>query len=369
MKLFIGCAFFCYWLHGTSYDAKRLSLEEKIGQLLICHFHGEAVNEEARRLVQEIKVGGIIYYTWANLLDSKEQVYTLSRGLQQLAKENSPSIPLFLAVDQEGGRVSRLQNGFTLFLSNKIRGDIGNEELEEKLCFSIGEELQTVGISINFAPVVDVNNHSSNSIIGDRSYGNDPQRVADLAAASLRGYQKAHILATLKHFPGYGDVCCDSHLDLPVVDKTLDELKKEDLLPFEKLKNQTDAIIIAHILLPQLDCENPATLSKKILSYLRDEMRFQGLIIADSLIMQGVLKSCHTPEEAAIQALLAGCDMLILGGRLLNEEAKMELTVEDNERVFHAIVDAVRKGRIGEGRIDSAVQRILEMKQKYIRSI
>ena len=337
------------------FSLQSMTLEEKVGQLLMVHFRGETPNDDAKTLIQDVCVGGIIYYNWANGLSSPSQVQTLSKGIQALA-----STPLLIAVDQEGGTMSRFTHGFTKFPGNRELGMIGDPDLTEKTAFAIGQELQALGINMNLAPVVDVDTNPRNPIIGTRSYSHSPETVFIHGERAARGYKQANIIATLKHFPGHGDVAIDSHLDLPVLHKTLEELESCELLPFAKLAPSVDAIMTAHILAPALDEEYCATLSSKTVKYLRDTLGFQGMIISDSLVMKGVLKQCQSIDEAAICALNAGCDMLILGGGGL-----LELTIADVKRIHRSIADAVKSGRISEERLSQAVEKILNLKEQY----
>lgn len=361
------CAILC---SGCS-DARALSLEEKVGQLLMVHFHGEVANEDARTLIQDTKVGGFIYYEWANGLNSPQQVRTLSTSLQELTRSNPTPIPLLIAVDQEGGIVARLNKGFTKFPGNKALGETGDPQLARSVAFAIGQELQAVGINMNLAPVVDANINPRNPVIGVRSFGENPEIVIVFGQNALNGYREARIITTLKHFPGHGDVVIDPHEGLPVVDKTIQELRQVELLPFARLAASADAIMTAHILVPALDSENCSTLSKKTLTYLRDTIGFQGVIIADSLVMEGVTKQCNdSVDEAAIQALEAGCDILMLGGKLLSGEKNgFELSVSDVQRIHGSIVNAVKSGRISESRLNQAVERILLLKKRCTASI
>ena len=349
-------------------ELSQLSLDEKVGQILMVHFQGENANENARILVEDVKVGGIIYYNWSNGLHSPQQVENLSANLQKLVKNNRLPLPLLIAADQEGGRVCRLKNGFTPLPSNQTLGLTGDSEIAEAYAELAGQELLAVGINMNLAPVVDVNCNSHNSVIGDRSYGDNPEIVLAFGEKAVSGYKKAGIISTLKHFPGHGDVGVDSHVDLPVVNKTLDELMQVELFSFAGLASSADAIMTAHILVPALDPENCATLSNKTLTYLRQELGFQGVIISDSLVMKGVLKKCQTIDKAAIQALVAGCDMLILGGKLLIEgNVSQEITPSDVQRIHSSIVDAVKTGRVTQERLDDAVDRVLKLKRLRIK--
>jgi beta-N-acetylhexosaminidase len=345
-----------------------LTLEEKVGQILMAHFYGEEANDEAKVLVQEVKVGGIIYYNWANSLHSPQQVQALSRGLQELVKGNTHAIPLFIAADQEGGRVARLREGFTDFPGNGTIGITGNFALAEEVAYAMGRELLAVGVNMNLSPVVDVNSNPKNPVIGDRSFGADPLVVTAFGEKALRGFQRANVIPVLKHFPGYGDVTVDPHEDLPKNPKSFSDLERVELFPFAKLSPIADAVMTAHLLVPAIDPEHCSTLSEITLKYLRETLGFQGVIISDSLVMEGVLKNGRTVEEAAICALIAGCDHLILGGKLLSgEKAGLELKTSDVKRVHAAIVDAVLQGRIPEEKIDRAVDRLLKLKRKYLK--
>ncbi|MFS8563271.1 MAG: hypothetical protein LVR00_02645 [Rhabdochlamydiaceae bacterium] len=215
------CAAPCFGLNSDT-----LSLEEKVGQLLMVHFQGEVANEDARVLIQDMKAGSIIYYNWSNGLTSPEQVKTLSEGLQKLAKANQTPIPLLIATDQEGGRVCRLTQGFTVFPGNKALAMTGDPTLAEEAAFVMGRELKAVGVNMNLAPVIDVNINPQNPVIGTRSFGDDPKIVAAFGKKALSGYRRAGIIATLKHFPGHGDTAIDSHEALPVVTKEIGELKR-----------------------------------------------------------------------------------------------------------------------------------------------
>ena len=363
--LFISFSFSCF----ASYSFEKMTLEEKVGQLLMVHFNGKDANEEARILVQETKVGGIIYYNWCNGLDSPEQVQMLSSSLQKLTEDNQNPIPLLIAVDQEGGSVTRLKNGFTQFPSNKVLAQASDPHLAREAAFTMGQELRAVGINMNLAPVVDVNSNPANPVIGARSFSNQAETVLAFGAEALNGYKQAHIIATLKHFPGHGDTSIDSHEDLPIVHKSKEELKQVELLTIAGLASTADVIMTAHNLVPAFDTENCSTLSETTLNYLRETIGFQGVIVSDSLVMGGVLKKCKSVDEAAIQALRAGCDLLILGGKLLTGEYKgFELTTTDIQRVHDSIIQAVKTGRISEERINHAVERILDLKNRYLIS-
>jgi beta-N-acetylhexosaminidase len=362
LKLIASCliAASCF-----GYSKKEMNLEEKVGQLFVVVFRGEEVNDNAKALIHEMHVGGFIYYNWANGLTSPAQVKSLSEGLQKLAQETRLSIPLLITADQEGGIVARLTQGFTVFPGNKALGMTGDTELAKESAFAMGEELRAVGVNFNLSPVVDVNSNPRNPVIGIRSFSDSPDTVVAFGKKTLEGYSESGTIACLKHFPGHGDVEVDSHHDLPIINKSIEELRRVELKPFAELASVADTIMTAHILVPALDPDSCSTLSKKTLDFLRKDLGFQGVIIADSLVMQGVLKKCGSVDEAAIQALNAGCDILLFGGRLLVDNTNTELTVSDFRRIHHALVEAVKSGRVSEERLNQAVEKVIQLKNKY----
>lgn len=361
------------WLHlvivlvCAKMIALDLTLEEKVGQILMVHVHGEIANDDAKALIQDVKVGGIIYYNWANGLYSPYQVQNLSWSLQRLTQETPSRLPLLIAVDQEGGIVTRLNQGFTVFPSNRALCETHDPNMAHWAAYITGEELRAVGVNMNLAPVVDVNSNPRNPVIGIRSYGDNPEEVISFAEKALEGYQKANIIATLKHYPGHGDVEIDSHEALPLISKSIEELEKNELLPFRKLAPQANVIMTAHLRIPSMDQEKCATYSKKILDYLRNELGFNGAIITDSLAMKGALQEYPTIDEAVIAAINAGSDIILLGGsQLVGGQVTFEFKVDDIKRIHASVVDAVRKGVVSEERLDESVKRILDLKEHYL---
>jgi beta-N-acetylhexosaminidase len=359
MKIF---SFFFILMHCTLFaiEVSDLTLEEKVGQLLMVHFNGLDSNQESDRLICEAHVGGFIYYKWANGLVGPEQVKNLSAGLQASSK-----IPLLIAVDQEGGRVSRLTDGFTQFPSNFVVAKTGDPDYAREIAFVMGQEMRDVGVNMNFAPVVDVNINPYNPIIGDRSFGTDPSLVATFGAKSLEGYKQANVIATLKHFPGHGDVTVDSHKGIPIVNKNKSELVDVEWFPFQQLINEAPVIMTAHLIESALDPHQIATFSPLVVDkLLRQEMDFKGVIITDSLVMKGVSLSSSSIQEAALRALQAGHDMLLLGGGQLLGSSH-ELSVDDVMEIHHSLVEAVKEKKLSEERINQSVERILNLKDVY----
>lgn len=348
---------------GEFPTVENLTIEEKVGQILMVFIVGEEANVESKQLIENAFIGNIIYYRWSNGLHNPQQIQTLSNNLQRLAKLRRSGIPLLIAVDQEGGRVNRLTDGFTLFPSQEVLARSENPDLVEACAFGIATELKAVGINMNLAPIVDVNSNPNRLIIGSRSFGSSPEVVAKLGGLALNCYRNTNVIATLKHFPGYGEASVDPHLGLPTVNKSRSELDKTELFPFKQLCPQADAIMTAHILMPALDPNNCATLSKAIVTnILRTEWGYQGIIITDSLVMEGILNACQSVEEAALRAFEAGHDILLFGGKQLGQKDARDLTSQDFIRIHKYLVDSVKNGRITEERLNSSVQRILQLK-------
>ncbi len=326
------------------------SLEEKVGQLLMAGFEGSELNADARTLITTYHVGGIIFYRGRNGLTSPQQVHTLCHSLQRTAK-----IPLFMGIDQEGGGIFRIREGFTLLPSNRDLAEQGDATAVYAMGKIVGEEMKGVGLNMNFAPVVDVADREG-AVIGHRSFGSDPQQVTELGGAMMWGLMDGGVTPVLKHFVGYGSATLDSHQALPTV-----EMSPNALVPFARLASEAPAMMTAHLRLPALDRRHCVTLSRAIITgLLREELGFDGVVITDSLTMHGVLEEAGSLEEAAIRAVEAGCDVLLIGGRSLAGDAWYPL--KNAERIYHALLGAVRSGRLTEERIDESVERILRLK-------
>ncbi|PJD96333.1 MAG: hypothetical protein CK425_06485 [Parachlamydia sp.] len=371
MRTFISiCLFLDFFFLGLSAkmpSVNELTLEEKVGQLLMVHFHGEQADPHVRSYILDLHIGGVIYYRGYNGLTSPQQVQSLSAELQTLAGEQRQPIPLLIAIDHEGGVVNHLTKGFTQFPGNGAVGKIGDCALAEQCAYAMGQELKGVGINTNFAPVIDVNNNKQNPIIGIRSFGDDPQAVAALGKAMLAGFRQAAILATLKHFPGHGDVTVDSHESLPVVQKDRQTLDQMELYPFRHLLPCADAVMTAHLLVPALDAKNTVTFSQAAITHLlRDEMAYEGLMITDSLIMQGALDQSNGVVDAAVKSFIAGHDILLLGGRqLIADNKELEVTPAEIQEIHRTLVEMVKTGLLSEVRLNQSVAKILKIKESY----
>lgn len=334
---------------------RGMTLEQKVGQVLIIGFDGPYVDAALRAMVEKFHVGGVILF--ARNVQSPQQVASMTRELQTAALQSGHP-GLFVAVDQEGGRVARLteDKGFTEFPGAMAQGATGDPQLARQTARAMAAEMKAVGINIDFAPDLDVNNNYLNPVIGIRSFGSDPQAVSRFGAAFAAGLQESGVLAFGKHFPGHGDTGTDSHVALPVVPYDRARLESIEFVPFKALIQAGIAgIMSAHVSFPAIDPTLPATLSPAVLTGLiRNEMGFDGLLTTDSLEMGALGQSGFPPAEAAARALQAGADLL-----LFNRDYSLHTDA------IRLILERVRSGQIPESRLDEAVRRVLRAKQQF----
>jgi beta-N-acetylhexosaminidase len=331
-----------------------LTLEQKIGQMLWYGWQAPTpaealtLSSHARALLEEFQVGGVILMG-RNVRDAR-QAAGLTSELQRGAET-----PLLVGIDQEGGSVARLPLAGLTFPGNMALGALGEAETTSAVTRAIGEQLCVMGFNVDFAPVLDVNNNPANPVIGVRSFGEDPVKVAAMGVAALRGFGQARMIACGKHFPGHGDTAVDSHLDLPVQSASRERLDEVELAPFrEAVAAGLPMVMSAHIRFTALDERWPATLSRPILTdLLRNEMGFRGVIVTDCLEMDGIARHFGV-EEAALAAVEAGADCLLACH-----------TLETQRRIHRALLEAVRGGRLPEARIEASVERILALKSAY----
>jgi beta-N-acetylhexosaminidase len=330
-----------------------MNLKEKLAQLIMVGFEGARLDRSITRLVKTTRVGGVILFR--RNVTTPEQVLTLTRGLQRLA----PKAPLFVAIDQEGGRVSRLPPPFTQFPPAATVGARKAVALTYATGEVMGRELAAVGVNMNMAPVLDVNTNEANPIIGDRAFGDSPIVVEEHGLALLVGLQDHGVIACAKHFPGHGATSADSHLELPEVDVSLRQLERIHLRPFEHaIANRLAALMTAHVRYPALDARAPATLSKKIVTgLLRRAMGFDGVVITDDLEMKAIADH-HDAGDAALKAFLAGADVLLF----CRDQSAPDQAIE-------ALAKAVNRGRLTEARIDQSLNRILRLKERFLLGV
>ena len=328
----------------------EMTIEEKVGQLIMVGFEGTQANEAIETHIRERFVGGVVLFS--RNIQSPKQTAELTNELQRLAQSTTRQIPLFIGIDQEGGWVIRLKEGATVLPGNMALGATDSTELAERAGEITAAELAAVGVNLNFAPVMDVNNNPRNPVIGRRSFGESPELVSRLGVPYIRGLQRKGVLATAKHFPGHGDTTVDSHFDLPTVNHDLARIHALELQPFRAaIDADVAAIMTAHIIYPAFDPDRPATLSPTILTnLLREELGFDGLLITDDMEMKAI-DDRYQSGEAAVMAIEAGADIVMV----------LWTPTKQNE-VFDALLSAVKSGRISQARLDQSVERILKSK-------
>ena len=330
---------------------KTMTLDEKIGQMFIVGLDGYTIGDNSKELIEKYHVGGFILFS-ENIKNSN-QMLNLINSLKETNANNK--IPLFMAVDEEGGRVSRMPKELKKIPSNKKIGEVNSEEFSFKLGAAIGEEIKSFGFNVDFAPVLDINNNPKNLVIGDRSFGKEPDLVRKLGTQTMKGIQSQNVISVVKHFPGHGDTSVDSHADLPLINNDLERLKSFELIPFkDAIENNADGVMVAHILLPKIDSENPASLSKTVITdILRGKLNFNGVVITDDMTMGAIMKN-YNIGEAALKSINAGSDIILVCHGYNNE-------VE----IINALKKAAEDGILTEERIDESVYRVLKLKQKY----
>ncbi len=330
---------------------KSMSLDEKIGQLVIVGLDGYEADEHARQMIEEYRVGGFILFT-SNIQNSN-QMLELLNSLKSINRANK--VPLFLSVDEEGGRVSRLPDEFLKIPSNNVIGKLNNSSVSHQVGSIIGEELKSFGMNMDFAPVLDINSNPKNPIIGDRAFGIGPNLVSKLGVQTMKGLQSQNIIPVVKHFPGHGDTSTDSHVGLPRVNNDLKRLRSFELKPFARaIENGAEAVMVAHILLPKIDPDNPASFSKTIITdVLRSEMNYDGVVITDDFTMGAIVKN-YNIGKAAVKSILAGSDIVLVCHDFEKQKA-----------VISALKNAAQSGQLTMDRIDRSVTRILKLKQEH----
>lgn len=347
----------------------RMTLEEKVGQLFVMRVYGHSATapdqadidanlkeigvRSAAELIAKYRVGGIIYFTWAHNTRDPHQIADLSNGIQKASLSRPRGLPVLISTDQEHGIVCRVGEPATLFPGAMAIGAGGSRKDARTLGRVAGQELRALGIRQNYSPVADVNVNPANPVIGVRSFGADPHAVAGLVAAEVSGYQHGRqVAATAKHFPGHGDTAVDSHYGFPVITHTREQWEELDAPPFRAaIAAGIDSIMTAHLMVPALDDSgDPATLSRPILhGILREEFGYEGVIVTDSLGMEGV-RTKYGDDRVPVLALKAGVDQLLNPPNL--------------DVAWNAVLNAVRGGELTEARLDESILRVLRLKAK-----
>lgn len=330
----------------VEYRMRHMTLDEKIAQMLVVYYTSDTVDSNLESILQEVKPGGFILM--------KENITTYDQTkkfVDDVTKDSE--IPMIISIDQEGGTVQRLKGISDVEVTNipdmYDLGATGNLNLAYQVGKVMAEELRTIGVNVVYAPVLDVYSNELNTVIGKRSFSSDPQVVTDMASELAKGLEENGVIATYKHFPGHGDTEVDSHVDLPVVQKTYDELLNLELIPFQNaISSGAKMMMIGHIAVPEITGDNtPASLSKAIVTdTLKGKLGYQGLVITDALNM-GALTKNYSKEEIYTQAIDAGVDLILMPSG--SKQA----------------IEFIRKN-ISEERINESVEKILKFKYTYL---
>ncbi len=334
-------------------SVSKMSLEDRVRQLFMLGFDGKRMEEGLKDLLEELRPGGIIIFS--RNVDTKEQLRKLISEANELSLELTGT-PLLVSIDQEGGLVARVRKDFAVFPGNMALGATSSIELAYSTGRAIGEQLRWLGVNINLAPVVDIILDKTNPSIGVRSFGDDPALVSKMGRAMIAGLRESGVMAVAKHFPGIGAASIDPHIDLPVLDISLDVMWNREFAPFvEAIKEGVDAIMPSHVVVPEIDPEMPATLSKKIIEgTLRYELGFRGAILSDDLLMGAVSKR-YSLAETCLLTLKAGEDMALICRDF-----------EEQMNAIDFVIEAVKKGLLSKERVKEALQRVMDLKKKAL---
>lgn len=342
---------------GTALDEKIVSvindmtLEEKIGQLMVVGFPSKEADEHIKRMIEDYHVGGVILYD--RNMESPQQVARLTNELQDLAAKSSNSIPLMISIDQEGGAIVRMRDRVTPIPSQQ---ELAKREDEQEIYTTAkrtGQELSAMGIQVNFAPDLDL------STTDTRSFGIDPENAYRFGKQVVKGLSDTGVAATLKHFPGNGRSGVDPHHDTSSVEANKGDLENNDIYPFKKLIENVDHqqffVMVTHIKYPAYDSEKPASISPVIIQdLLREQLGYKGIVVTDDLEM-GAVSKYFTYQDLGYEAVKAGADLLLVCH-----------TLENQDQVYKGILNAVQSGELDETKIDEAVERILQYKYRSI---
>ncbi|GFZ88521.1 hypothetical protein GCM10010978_30100 [Compostibacillus humi] len=329
---------------------ENMSVEEKIGQMIFSSISGTELGAEEEKLIHQYKVGGIIVNK-KNITSPSQMVAYMN----SLKEENKNNVPLFFGIDQEGGRIAKLPGDLRAIPSHFEIGKQNDPSFALEIGTVLGKLVNSFGFNVNFAPVLDINSNPENPVIGDRSFGINPDVVSKLGIQMMKGIQGENIIPAIKHFPGHGDTSVDSHVELPVVQKTVAELEQMELIPFKQaIAEGADMVMIAHILLPSIDPKFPSSMSETIITeLLREKIGFDGVVITDDMTMEAITNSFDI-GKASVMSVKAGADIVMVAHEF-----------ENVVKAITALTTAVENGEITEERIDQSVERILKLKNKY----
>lgn len=328
-----------------------MSIRELIGQHMIIGVSGTSLTSDEKKFIVENNISGVVLFA-RNCVEPK-QIRELCGEIQSLRHKMKDKVPLFIGVDQEGGRVQRLKPPFTQWPALKKLGDLDAPTAAFHFTQKMGAEMMAIGINLDFAPCIDVFTNPKNTVIGDRAISSDPYQVEKMSSALVRGYIKSGIISCVKHFPGHGHTIIDSHEELPVEDATLKRLHDVELVPFKKaLRSRTEMVMTSHILFKNVDPQWPVTFSDLFLKkMIREEFKYRGLIVSDDLDMKALIKH-YSRDQIPVRALKAGVDLLLY----CNDPTSPPIAIE-------AVIEAVAQGQINRSDLEISQSRILDLKK------
>jgi beta-N-acetylhexosaminidase len=327
---------------------EQMSVREMVGQMFVVALRGTQPDYYIEKMIRERNIGGVLLFGYN--MQSETQTKALTGALQELSMQTEPAIPLFIAVDQEGGEVSSAPWVSRQPSAARV-GARGDPAKAREIAEQVSAELRRAGVNTDLAPVVDT---GFGAAIGSRSFGEDPQLVAQMGAAAIEGFESAGVVAAAKHFPNHGPATSDSHTDLPVVDHDLRTLRSYDMPPFEAaVRAGVPMVMVGHLLYPAIDPNRPASLSPEVIGTLREELGFEGVVLTDDLAMAGATGD-GTVARAAVRAVGAGADLLIISS-----------PPQKQADAYDAVVEAVESGEIPRERVEASVERVLRVKGAY----
>jgi beta-N-acetylhexosaminidase len=322
-----------------------MSVRDMVGQMFVVSVGGTQPDYYIEKLVRKRNIGGVILFGYN--MKSEGQVESLTGRLQNIAMKTEPAVPLFVAVDQEGGDIASAPWVAPQPAAAEV-GSRGDPKEARAIAAAMGRQLLRAGINTDFAPVVDT---GFGAAIGNRSYGEDPELVARMGAAAVEGFEEAGVVSAAKHFPNHGPATSDSHVSLPVIRHDAKTLQSYDLPPFEAaIEAGVPMVMVGHLVYPAIDPHNPASLSRDAISMLRRDLGFDGVVVTDDLAMAGA-KSGGT--QAAVEAVEAGADLLVIS------------SPQQQIYAYDSVVAAVESEEIPRSRIEKSVGRLLTVKERY----
>ncbi len=328
--------------------ATNMNLRELVGQMFVVSVGGTEPDYYIEKMVRERNIGGVILFNYN--MKGERQTRSLVCQLQDLSMQTEPAVPLFVAVDQEGGDIASAP----WVAPEPPAAEVGrgkDPDEARRIALRMGRQLLRAGINTDLAPVVDT---GFGAAIGNRSFGEDPELVARMGAAAVRGFEEAGIVSSAKHFPNHGPATSDSHVSLPVIRHDAKKLRTHDLPPFEAAINAgVPMVMVGHLVYPAIDPERPASLSKDAIGMLRGDLGFDGVVVTDDLAMAGASGE-GSVADAAVEAVEAGADLLIVSS-----------APQEQADAYDAVVGAVRSGELPRSRVEESVGRLLEVKERY----